>query len=65
MQLQGCLVQIKLILLQIVNREGSNFVLFLNRTAVLMDQSESVASPLQVQAVAPTARLYLLYIRTD
>ena len=41
MQLQGCLVQIKL--LQIVNREGSNFVLFLNRTAVLMDQSESVA----------------------
>ena len=32
MQLQGCFVQIKL--LQIVNREGSNFVLFLNRTAV-------------------------------
>ena len=43
MQVQGCLVQIKL--LQIVNREGSNFVLFLNRTAVLMDQSESVAQP--------------------
>ena len=43
MQLQGCLVQIKL--LQIVNREGSNFVIFLNRTAVLMDQSESVAQP--------------------
>ena len=43
MQLQGCLVQIKL--LQIVNREGSNFVLFLNRTVVLMDQSESVAQP--------------------
>ena len=43
MQLQGCLVQIKL--LQIVNREGSNFVLFLNRTAVLMGQSESVAQP--------------------
>ena len=43
MQLQGCLVQIKL--LQIVNRDGSNFVLFLNRTAVLMDQSESVAQP--------------------
>ena len=43
MQLQGCLVQIKL--LQIVNREGSNFVLFLNRTAVLVDQSESVAQP--------------------
>ena len=43
MQLQGCLVLIKL--LQIVNREGSNFVLFLNRTAVLMDQSESVAQP--------------------
>ena len=43
MQLQGCLVQIKL--LQIVNREGSNFVLFLNKTAVLMDQSESVAQP--------------------
>ena len=32
-------------LLQIVNREGSNFVLFLNRTAVLMDQSESGAQP--------------------
>ena len=43
LQLQGCLFQIKL--LQIVNREGSNFVLFLNRTAVLMDQSESVAQP--------------------
>ena len=43
MQLQGCLVQIKL--LQIVNREGSNFVLCLNRTAVLMDQSEPVAQP--------------------
>ena len=43
MQLQGCLVQIKL--LQIVNREGSNFGLFLNRTAVLMGQSESVAQP--------------------
>ena len=43
MQLQRCLVQIKL--LQIVNRDGSNFVLFLNRTAVLMDQSESVAQP--------------------
>ena len=43
MQLQGCLVKIKL--LQIVNRDGSNFVLFLNRTAVLMDQGESVAQP--------------------
>ena len=43
MQVQGCHVQIKL--LQIVNRERSNFVLFLNRTAVLMDQSESVAQP--------------------
>ena len=43
MQLQGCLVQLKL--LQIVNREGSNFVLFLNRTAVFMDQSECVAQP--------------------
>ena len=43
MQLQGCLVHIKL--LQIVNREGGNFVLFLNRTAVLMGQSESVAWP--------------------
>ena len=43
MQLQGCLVLINL--LQIVNREGSNFVLFLNRTAVLMDQSGSVAQP--------------------
>ena len=43
MQLQGCLVQIKL--LQIVNREGSNFVLFLNRTAVVMDRSESVVQP--------------------
>ena len=43
MQLQGCLVQIKL--LQIVKRDGSNFVLFVNGTAVLMDQSESVAQP--------------------
>ena len=43
MQRQGCLVQIKL--MQIVNRDGSNFVLFLNRTPVLMDQSESVAQP--------------------
>ena len=43
MQVQGCLVQIKL--LQIVNRVLSNFVLFLNRTAVLMNQSESVAQP--------------------
>ena len=43
MQPQRCLLQIKL--LQIVNREGSNFVLFLNRMAVLMDQSESVAQP--------------------
>ena len=43
MQFQGCLVQIKL--LQIVNRERSNFVLFLNRMAVLMGQSESVAQP--------------------
>ena len=32
-------------LLQIVNRDGSNFVHFLNRTAVLMDHSESVAQP--------------------
>ena len=31
--------------LQIVNRERSNFVLFLNRTAVLMDESKSVAQP--------------------
>ena len=31
--------------LQIVNRERSNFVPFLNRTAVLMDESESVAQP--------------------
>ena len=29
--------------LQIVNRERSNFVPFLTRTAVLMDESESVA----------------------
>ena len=32
-------------IVEIVNREGSNFVLFLNRTAVLMGQSESVAQP--------------------
>ena len=31
--------------LQIVNRERSNFVPFLNRTAVLTDESESVAQP--------------------
>ena len=43
MQLRGCLVHIKL--LQIVNRDGSNFVLFLHRTSVLMDRSESVAQP--------------------
>ena len=35
----------KLHWLQIVNRERSNFVPFLNRTAVLMDESESVAQP--------------------
>ena len=35
----------KLHWLQIVNRERSNFVLFLNRTAVLMDESESVPQP--------------------
>ena len=29
----------------IVNRERSNFVPFLNRTAVLMDESKSVAQP--------------------
>ena len=29
----------------IVSRERSNFVPFLNRTAVLMDESESVAQP--------------------
>ena len=31
--------------LQIVNRERSNFILFLNNTAVFMDESESVAQP--------------------
>ena len=31
--------------LQIVNRERSNFVPFLNRTAVFMDESKSVAQP--------------------
>ena len=31
--------------LQIVNREQSHFVPFLNRTAVLMDESKSVAQP--------------------
>ena len=35
----------KLYWLQIANRELSNFVLFLNKTAVLMDESESVAQP--------------------
>ena len=35
----------KLHWLQIANRERSNFVPFLNRTAVLMDESESVAQP--------------------
>ena len=35
----------KLHWLQIVNRERSNFVPFLNRTAVLVDESESVAQP--------------------
>ena len=35
----------KLHWLQIVNRERSNFVPFLNRTAVLMDESKSVAQP--------------------
>ena len=35
----------KLHWLEIVNRERSNFVPFLNRTAVLMDESESVAQP--------------------
>ena len=36
---------IKLHLLQIVNRESSNFVPFLNKTAVFMHESESVAQP--------------------
>ena len=53
MQLQGCLGQIKL--LQIVNREGSNFVLFLNRTAVLMGQSKSV----EVWLVGVVVRRYI------
>ena len=35
----------KLHWLQIVNRERSNFVPFLNKTAVLMGESESVAQP--------------------
>ena len=35
----------KLHWLKIVNRERSNFVPFLNRTAVIMDESESVAQP--------------------
>ena len=35
----------KLHWLQIVNRGRSNFVPFLNTTAVLMDESESVAQP--------------------
>ena len=35
----------KLHWLQIVHRERSNFVPFLNRTAVLMDESKSVAQP--------------------
>ena len=40
----------KLHWLQIVNQERSNFVPFLNRTAVLMDESESV-----VQLTASTS----------
>ena len=61
MQLQGCLVQIKL--LQIVNRDGSNFVLFLNTIELPSSWTRASLwlSPLQVQAVALTARLYLLY----
>ena len=35
----------KLHWLQIVNRERSNFVPFLNRMAVIMDESESAAQP--------------------